>query len=48
MIAHNSLHIIEENMIEERKKRQLDSGTMNFLKGVQTKLKEQGKSSYSR
>lgn len=40
MIAHNSLHIVEENLVEERAKRQLDSGTMNFLKGVQTKLKE--------
>ena len=43
MIAHNSLHIVEENLLEERKKRQLDAGTMNFLKNVQTKLKEQGK-----
>ena len=40
MIAHNSMHIVEENQLEERKKRQLDSGTMNFLKNVQTKLKE--------
>ena len=44
MIASNSQHIEEEIDMQDRKKRQLGPGTMNYLKNVQTKLKQKGKS----
>ena len=46
MVAAHSQHIAEESNIRDRKKRQLGAGTMNYLKNVQTKLKEKGKLEY--
>ena len=39
-MAYNSLHIEEENVNDDRNKRQLDAGTINYLKNVQKQLKE--------